>query len=91
MTNYHNIKQERTLSWAEKLVDINQLRAKSEKCPKCGKRGKWRNALMFEHEMRCYPCTGETTTWEPDETLQELYYQEIENIINQQGQNGDGI
>jgi hypothetical protein len=53
-------------------------------CPKCGKRGKWRSGVGFEHEMICFKCWE---VWEPSE-IKQIAQQEAENLI---GQNGDGI
>lgn len=53
-------------------------------CPKCGKRGKWRSGVGFEHEMICYKCWE---VWEPNEVIQKLE-QKATELVNQ---NGDGI
>jgi len=35
-------------------------------CENCGKRGKWRQGVYFENEMRCPSCN---TTWEPNKRI----------------------
>lgn len=40
----------------------------TENCPQCGKGGRWRSGVGFEHEKICFAC--DYLTWEPGEMVE---------------------